>query len=228
MRDHRRERRLRRGHRMHRLDALDGEIDQHRAGEIEQREEIEIRGQPERVDDRGRHQPADQVAGDVAGDIGRERAAGVHRAALLAEIGQRQRERRRHAQALRDAQDREDGEVGRARQQRGRDREQDEAHENAEPPVDVRAEEADHEPGDRHAHGAGVDRKAHRRRGDVVMPGQRGQDRLRREQIDHGQERRQADDEGSQHHAGRMTVHFHRFAISSARRCRSWRSRCDA
>ena len=34
-------------HRMHRLDALDGEVHQHRAGEIEQREEVEIRGQPE-------------------------------------------------------------------------------------------------------------------------------------------------------------------------------------
>ena len=111
-------------HRMHRLDALDGEIDQHRAGEIEQREEIEIRRQAEIVGDRGRDQPADQIAGDVAGDVGGERAAGIHRAALLAEIGQRQREGRRHAQALRDAQHREDGEVGRDREQRGRDREQ--------------------------------------------------------------------------------------------------------
>ena len=95
------------GHRMHRLDALDREINQHRAGEIEQREEIEIRCQAEAVGDRGGNQPADQVARDIAGDIGRERAAGVHRAALFAEIGERQRKRRRHAQALRDAQHRE-------------------------------------------------------------------------------------------------------------------------
>ena len=145
-------RRLRRRHRMHRLDALDREIDQRRAGKVQQREEIEVRCQPERVGDGRRHQPPDQVAGDVAGDIGGERAAGVHRAALLAEIGQRQRERRGHAQPLRDAQDRERREIGRARQQRGRDREQDQAQENAEPAVDMRAEEADHEAGDRHAH----------------------------------------------------------------------------
>ena len=157
-----RERRLRRGHRVHRLDALDGEVDQHRAGKIEQREEIEVRGQPERIDDGGRHQPPDQIAGDVAGDIGGERAACVHRTALLAEIGQRQRKRRRHAEALRDAKDRENGEIGRARQQRGGDREQDQACENAEAAIDMRAQEADHEPRDRHAHGARVDRKAHR------------------------------------------------------------------
>jgi hypothetical protein len=60
---------------VHRLDALDGEVDQHRAGEIEQREEVEVRGQPERIDHGGRHQPSDQIAGDVAGDVGRERAA---------------------------------------------------------------------------------------------------------------------------------------------------------
>ena len=124
--DGRRERRLRRRHRVHRLDALNGEVHQHRAGQIEQREEVEVRRQPERVDDRGRHQPSDQIAGDVAGDIGRKRAAGVHRAALFAEIGQRQRKGRRHAQALQDAKDREGGEVRRARQQRGGDREQNE------------------------------------------------------------------------------------------------------
>ena len=74
--------------------------------------------------------------------------------------------------------------------------------ENAEPAVDMRAQETDHEPRDRHAHGARIDRKAHRGGGYVVMPGQRGEDRLRGEQIDHGQERREADDEGPQHHAG--------------------------
>ena len=50
-------------------------------------------------DGRG-NQPPDQVARDIAGDIGGKRAAGVHRAALLAEIGERQREGRRHAQPL--------------------------------------------------------------------------------------------------------------------------------
>ena len=37
---------------------------------------------------------------------------------------------------------------------RGRNREQREADEDAEPAVDMRAEEADDETGDRHAHGA--------------------------------------------------------------------------
>jgi hypothetical protein len=163
--------------------------------------EVEVRGQPERIDDRGRHQPPDQIAGDVAGDVGRERAACIHLIALLAEIGQRQRKGRGHAEALRNTQDREHTEIGGARQQRGGNREQNQAQENAEPAVDVRAQEADHEPRDRHAHGAGVDRKAHGGGGYVVMPGQRGKDRLRGEQIDHRQERREADDKGSQHHA---------------------------
>ena len=162
------------------------------------------------VDDRGRNQPPDQVARDVAGDIGRERAAGIHRTALFAEIGQRQRKRRCHAEALRNAQHGEDGQIRRARQQRRGDREQDQAQENAEPPVDMRAEEADDEAGNRHAERAGVDRKAHRRGRYVVMPGQRGQDRLGREQVDDGQEGREADDERAQHHARRVTMHFHR------------------
>ena len=172
---------------------------------------------------RGRHQPADQIAGDVAGDIGGERAAGIHRAALLAEIGQRQRERRRHAQSLRHPQDGEDGEIRRDGQQGGRDRENRKAEEDAEPPVDVPAEQADHQAGDRHSHGAGIDGKAHRRRGDVVVPGQRGKDRLRREQIDHGQECGEADDQGSQHHARRTAVHVHAFGLACRREYRSWR-----
>ena len=49
-------------------------------------------------------------------------------------------------------------------EQCGRNREQDQADENAEPAVDAWAQKADHEPRDRHAHGARVDRKAHRGR----------------------------------------------------------------
>ena len=66
---------------------------------------------------------------------------------------------------------------------------------NAEPAVDMRAQEADNEAGDRHAERAGVDRKTHLGGRYVVMPGQRGKDRLGGEQIDHGQEGREADDE---------------------------------
>ena len=47
VRDRGSERRRHRAHRVHRLDPRDGEVDQHRAGQIEQREEIEIRGEPE-------------------------------------------------------------------------------------------------------------------------------------------------------------------------------------
>ncbi len=129
---------------------------------------------------------------------------------MLAEIGQRQRKGRRHAQPLQDAQDGEHREIGRVREQRGRDRKQNKAQQNAEPAVDMRAEEADHEAGNRHAHGRGIDRKTHRGRRHVVMPRQGGKDRLRREQIDHGEKRRQADDQGSQHHARRVAVHVHR------------------
>ena len=121
-----------------------------------------------------------------------------------------------------DAQEREDGEIGRDREQRGRDREQGQAEEDAEPAVDMRAEKADHESGDRHAHGAGIDGKAHRGGRHAVVLRQRRQDRLRREQVDHGEKGRQADDQRAQRRAGRwpcMSIG----RLSSARKCRSWR-----
>jgi hypothetical protein len=95
--DHRRERGLHERHRMHRLDALDGEIDQGGTDEIEHRKEVEVGGEAERVRDRGRDQPSDQVARDISGDVSRERTAGVHGAALFAEISERQCKGRRHA-----------------------------------------------------------------------------------------------------------------------------------
>ena len=58
------------------------------------------------------------------------------------------------------------------------------------------------EPGGRHAEGGGVDRKAHRGWGDLIMARQRRQDRLRRKQVDDGQECDQADDDRAQEHAG--------------------------
>jgi hypothetical protein len=146
------------------------------------------------------NQAADQVAGDVAGDIGREGAAGIHRAALFAEIGQRQCECRCHAQSLRDAEDREHGEIGRDRQQGCWDSEQDEAQQNTEP--DVLAQKSNDKSGNRHSHRAGIHRETHRRRRHVVMLCQRGEDRLRCKQVDHGEEGRQADDERPQHDAG--------------------------
>jgi hypothetical protein len=45
--------------------------------------------------------------GDIARNIGGERTARVHRAALLAQMGKGERERRSHEEPLRDPQDRE-------------------------------------------------------------------------------------------------------------------------
>ena len=55
-------------------------------------------------DGRG-HQPPEEVARDVAGDVGGGGRGGVGGAAALAEIGERQREGGRHAEALRHAQE---------------------------------------------------------------------------------------------------------------------------
>jgi len=158
---------------MHRLYALDGEVDQHSPGKIEQCKEVEVRCQPERIGYRCRDEPANQVARNVAGDVGRKSAARIHRAALLAEIGECQRKGGSHAEALADAKDREDGQVWRACQQRRRHRKQNQAHEDAEFAIDMRAEEADHEAGNRHAHGAGVHCEAHCGGADAVMTRQR-------------------------------------------------------
>src|SRR5215471_19297978 len=81
-----------------------------------------------------------------------EGAAGIRRAALLAQIGEGERKGGRHAKALRDTQDRERGQVGRDRKQRGRDRQQSEADQDAESAVDVLAEHGNDQPRDRHAH----------------------------------------------------------------------------
>ncbi|MHC2369396.1 hypothetical protein ACVIQT_004044 [Bradyrhizobium diazoefficiens] len=129
---------------------------------------------------------------------------------MLAEIGEGEREGRCHAQALRDPQSGEDAKIWRDRQQARRHRQQREAEQDAGPPVDMRAEEADDEASNRHAEGAGVDGKAHRRRRDAVMARQRGQDRLRREEIDDGQEGGEADDERTKRKARGMRVHRHR------------------
>jgi len=129
---------------------------------------------------------------------------------LLAEIGEHQREGRRHAQALGDAQQREYGEVGRGRQQHGRNRQQREAQQDAPAAIDALTEERDAESGDRHAHGGGIDRKSHRGGRDAIGAGERGQDRLCGEQVDQREERGQADDERAQQRTGGMVVHVHR------------------
>ena len=101
-------------------------------------EDVEVGGEAQMVGDRRRQQTAEQVAGDVAGDVGGERAGGVAGAAALAEIGQGQRERRRHEHALRDPQGGEGGEVRGGREQRGRDRQQCQADDDAGAPRSIR------------------------------------------------------------------------------------------
>ena len=59
---------------------------------------------PEVLGEAGCEEAAEEIAGDVPGDVGRERSAGIDRAAMLAQIREGEREGRRHAQALSDPQ----------------------------------------------------------------------------------------------------------------------------
>src|ERR687887_366029 len=69
-------------------------VNQQGAAQVEDREDVEVGGEPEMIGERGREQPAEEVAGDVAGDVRRRRARRLAGAALLGEIGERQREGR--------------------------------------------------------------------------------------------------------------------------------------
>jgi hypothetical protein len=178
---------------MHRLDPIDREIDQGSARHIEDGEKVEIPGQAESVHDRCRNEAAEQVARYIAGDVGGKCAARLYCAALLPEIGERQRECGCHAKPLRNAKDCEDSQAWRNRKQAGRNGQKNQAGKNAEPVIDMRAEEAHYQPRKRHAHGASVDRKAHSRGRDTVVPRQERQDCLRCEQVDEGQESGRAD-----------------------------------
>ena len=91
------------------FDLVDGEINQSRASEIEDREEIEICRQPKHLSCACGDEAADQIAGYVASDVGSEGAAAISHAALFTEIGDRQRKCRRHAKPLQDSQKREGG-----------------------------------------------------------------------------------------------------------------------
>ena len=102
--------------------ALHGEIDEQGTRQVENSEEIEIRREPEMIGHRCGDEPADEIARDIAGDIGRRRCRGIDRARMFAEIGECQGEGRGHAQALYDTQHCEHRQVWRAREQSGRDR----------------------------------------------------------------------------------------------------------
>jgi len=87
---------------------------------------------------------------------------------ILAQIGEHQGEGRRHAESLRDAQERKSDEVRRDGEQGGRDRQQRKADQDAQSAVDAVAEEGNRHAGNRHAQGAGIDRKTHGGRSDAV------------------------------------------------------------
>ena len=131
-----------RPHRLHGRGLMHREVDQQRAGQVESREDVEVRGQAQVIGERRRDQPADQIARDIARDVGGEGAGRVGGAVFLAEIGERQRECRGHEDALHDAQQREGAEPGRHGQQRRRYGEQREADQDAEPAVDAPARTA--------------------------------------------------------------------------------------
>jgi hypothetical protein len=191
---------LRQTDRAHGLDALDGEVDQERASEIEHGKEIEVGREAQIVGYGRRDETPDQITCDVPRDVGRECAAGIHRAALLAQIGKSECKGRGYAEALHDAKNGEGGKVRRDRKQACWDRKQKEACQNAHPAVDVRTDGSDQQSCDCHADGAGIDGKAHRSRRYAVVPRQRWQDRLSCEQVDHRQECGETDHQGSQHH----------------------------
>ena len=151
-------------HRPHRLGSRQAEIYQRGAGEVERRESVEIAGQTDRVGHRRRHDAADQIAHDVAGHVGRERACRILGARLFGQIGHGQRKRGRHAQPLRDAQRHEPADIRRARQQGCRDRQQHQTDPDAAAAIETAAQQRDDDAGDRHADGAGIHRDAHHRR----------------------------------------------------------------
>ena len=201
MRDPGRERRLRH-HAIHRRHLLQCEKHKRRARQIEARKHIEIDLKPERTGQRGRHQPSEQIARDIARHIGRKRARNLAGAVLFRKISHRQRERRRHEHALRDAQRRERRQIRHLRKQRRGNRKQGEADPNTVAPVDLGGQERHHDPGCRHAERTGVDRKPHLRRRDAVGLRQRRQYRLRREQVDERQETDDADHDQAKRQRG--------------------------
>ena len=156
-----------------------------------------------------RDQATEQIARDIAGDVGREGAGGVGSAALLAQVSERQGKGGRHAKALRDTKHRKHGQVRRDCQQRGRERQQGETNQDAKSPVDVLAEHGDDQSGDRHTHRGGIDRQADRSRGHVIRTTEGGKDSLGRKKVDHGEESRQSDDKRAQQDSGRLLLHVH-------------------
>src|SRR6516165_9329462 len=98
-------------------------VDEDGSGEIEQSEDVKVGCEPEMVGKSRRDKPPDQIARYIAGDIGSKRAGGVGGVVLLAEVGERESERRGHEEALHDPEEGKGAEPRSDSQQRRRDRE---------------------------------------------------------------------------------------------------------
>ena len=120
------------------------------------------------VGKRGGHEPADEIRGDVSGDIGSEGRGCSCTHEMLAEIGKGQRESPGHAKSLRDTEASEGHEIGRDCEQGCRYRKDREADDDAKLPVDPPTEDGDGEARYRHANGCRIDRKPHGRGRDPV------------------------------------------------------------
>jgi hypothetical protein len=175
-----------------------GDMRKQHPAQVQRGEGVEIRSKPQMVCHRRRKQPAEQVAGDIAGDIGGEGRCGPARTAGLAQVGQRQRERSRHAEPLHHAQRSEHRQTRHRREQQRRQRQHHKAQHDAAPSVDATSDQCHSEARDRHADRACVDRQAHHRRCGAIGTGQGWQDRLRGEQIDDGEEGGQSDQQRTQ------------------------------
>src|SRR5215475_161541 len=99
---------------------MHGEVDHESAGEVENRKNVEVCGQAQMIGDRRGHEAADQIACDIARDVGGKSAGSVGGGVLLAEVGERQCEGRSHEDALGDTKKGEGAEPGSHRQQCGR------------------------------------------------------------------------------------------------------------
>src|SRR5262249_20870511 len=128
---------------LHRSRARNGEVDEDSACEIERREKIKIPGEPQMIGKRRRHQAADEIARNIAGDVGGEGAGGGGSAAVLSQIGELQGKGGGHARARRDTKQRKRGKVGGDSKERSRQRQQGEPHQYAGSPLDVSAEYRD-------------------------------------------------------------------------------------
>ena len=85
--------------------------------------------------------------------------------------------------------------------------EQRKAHQDAQPAIDVRPNKATASPATAMPIVLALTAKPMAAGRHLVGAGERGQDRLRREQIDDRQKRRQPDHEGAQQHPGGVAMH---------------------